>query len=125
MSSVTPDPKKRDYLLPPGCKDLIDVLKRTSKEKPQGGSETVAIHPISTEHVFVNGKIRAREVCVCDEAGVVLGIFRLSDALALAESRDLDLVLINAKVTPHLCVLIDYGKYRYQQSKKKKRKNAA
>lgn len=27
MDSLTPDPKKRDYLLPPGCKDLIDVLK--------------------------------------------------------------------------------------------------
>jgi hypothetical protein len=27
MASLTPDPKKRDYLLPPGCKDLIDVLK--------------------------------------------------------------------------------------------------
>jgi hypothetical protein len=125
VSGITPDPKKRGYLLPPGCKDLIDVLKRTSTKKPEGGTGTVAIHPISTEHVFVNGKIRAREVRVCDEAGVVLGIFQLSDALALAESRDLDLVLINAKVKPHLCVLIDYGKYRYQPSKKKRRKDAA
>ena len=125
MSNVTPDPKKRGYLLPAGCKDLIDVLKQTPKEKPQAESGMLAIHPISTEHVFVNGKIRAREVRVCDEAGVDLGVFRLPDALALAESRDLDLVLINAKVTPHLCVLIDFGKYRYQQSKKQKGKDAA
>jgi hypothetical protein len=124
MSSATPDPKKRGYLLPPGCKDLIDVLKRKPKEKPPG-TGTLAIHPISTEHVFVNGKIRAREVRVCDEAGVDFGIFPLRDALALAESQDLDLVLINAKVKPHLCVLIDYGKYRYQQSKRKRRKDAA
>jgi|SRR3954470_7436956 hypothetical protein len=125
MSNVTPDPKKRGYLLPAGCKDLIDVLKQTPKEKRQAGSGALAIHPISTEHVFVNGKIRAREVRVCDETGVDLGIFHLPDALALAESRDLDLVLINAKVTPQLCVLIDYGKYRYQQSKKQKGKDAA
>ena len=124
MSSITPDPNRRDYLLPPGCKDLIDVLKQTPKDKPQAATETVPIHPISTEHVFVNGKIPAREVRVCDEAGIVLGIFRLSDALALAESRELDLVLISAKGKPYLCVLIDYGKYRYQQAKKKKRKDA-
>src|SRR5688572_10577862 len=103
MSNITPDPKKRGYLLPDGCKDLIDVLKRTPK-KPQAKGGVLAIHPISTEHVFVNGKIRAREVRVCDEAGVVLGIFPLPDALALAERRSLDLVLINAKVKPYVCV---------------------
>lgn len=49
-----------------------------------------------------------------------MGTFSLSDALALAENRTVDLVLVNAKVRPPLCVLIDYGKYRYQQSKKQK-----
>ena len=125
MSNITPNPKKRGYLLPAGCKELIDALKQSPKEKPQAGSGVLAIQPISTEHVFVNGKIRARDVRVCDEAGADLGILRLPDALAVAESLGLDLVLINAKVTPGLCVLIDYGKYRYQQSKKQKGKDAA
>lgn len=118
MSGLTPNPKKRSCLLPPGCKDLIDVLK--PKAQAQAPSKTVALHPISTEHVFINGKIRARVVSVCDEAGLVVGTFSLSDALALAENRTVDLVLVNAKVRPPLCVLIDYGKYRYQQSKKQK-----
>jgi len=125
MSSLTPDPKKRDYLLPPGCKNLIDVLKQSPKGQTQSPSKIEGLQPISTEHVFVNGKIHAREVRICDEAGVVLGVFGLSDALALAKSRDVDLVLVNAKVTPPLCVLIDYGKYKYQQSKKKKPRNAS
>jgi hypothetical protein len=120
-----PNLKKRNYLLPPGCKDLIDVLKQKSRPEVGGLGKVVGLHPISTEHVFVNGKIRAREVRVCDEGGNVLGIFTLADALALANRREVDLVLVNAKVTPPLCVLIDYGKYRYQQSKKKKRKNVA
>ena len=123
MSNNTPGSRKRSYLLPPGCKDLVDVLK--AKTQPQGKGKVAGLHPISTEHVFVNGKIRAREVQVCDEAGVALGSFNLGDAIALAERSHLDLVLVNAKVTPPLCVLIDYGKYRYQQSKKKKRKNTA
>lgn len=125
MSGLTPNPKKRSCLLPPGCNDLIDVLSLQPKGKAQAPSKTVALHPISTEHVFINGKIRARAVSVCDEAGLVVGSFSLSDALVLAESRNVDLVLVNAKVKPPLCVLIDYGKYRYQQSKKKKRKNVA
>jgi Translation initiation factor IF-3, N-terminal domain len=125
MSNGAPDTKKRGYLLPAGCKDLLDVLKRKPSKKPLAGSGTLAIHPISTEHVFVNAKIRASEVRVCDEAGVVLGVFRLPEALALAERRSMDLVVIDAKVTPYLCVLIDYGKYQYEQSKKKKRKDNA
>jgi hypothetical protein len=121
MSDITPGSRKRSYPLPPGCKDLVDVLK--AKAQPQGPGKVAGLHPISTEHVFINGKIRAREVQVCDEAGGALGILSLGDALALAERSNLDLVLVNAKVTPPLCVLIDYGKYRYQQSKKKKRRN--
>jgi len=121
VGDLTPNQNKRSYLLPRGCKDLIDVLKRGSEAHPPAPHKIFGLHPISTEHVFVNGKIRSREVRVCDEAGTVLGVFPLGDALELAESRDLDLVLVTAKVAPPLCVLIDYGKYKYQQSKKKKR----
>src|SRR5207237_5945395 len=98
MGRVTPNLKRRSYLLPPGCKDLIDVLRL--KRKTKLAPKALAIHPISTEHVFVNGKIRAPEVRVCAEDGTVLGVYRLSDALELAQKRDLDLVLVNAKAEP-------------------------
>ena len=119
MSGIEPDMNRRGPELPPGCKDLTDLLK--SAQAPKTSPKLVGLDPISTEHVFINGKIRARKVQVCDEAGAVLGVVPIGEALALAESRDVDLVLVNAKVTPPLCVLIDYGKYCYQQNKKKRK----
>src|SRR5205814_145267 len=116
---------KRGPGLPSGCKDLIDVLKLKGGSDPRKlkkGSKLPL--SISTEHVFVNGKIRAPEVVVCEEHEVVLGVFSLGDALALAQRRSLDLVLVDAKVAPPVCVLIDYGKYRYQQSKNRRKKRA-
>src|SRR5688572_33243107 len=44
----------------------------------------------------------------------------LNDALALARQRGVDLVEIAATATPPVCRLVDYGKYRYEQSKKDK-----
>jgi translation initiation factor IF-3 len=107
MGSILPDPKKRGYLLPPGCKDLVDVLKKTSALK----SSPVGI-------VRVNGKIRAREVRVIDEQGKHLGTMPLSKALSLAKSRSLDLVEIAACVVPPLCKICDFGQFRYGQAKR-------
>lgn len=55
-----------------------------------------------------------------DDEDVMLGIFTLQQALLEAESRDLDLVMINDKGDPPVCKVIDYGKYRYFMEKKKK-----
>ena len=102
---------RRGPELPPGCKDLIDLLKPAPA--PKTLPKLTGLHPISTDHVSVNGKIHARKVQVSDEAGAVLGVITIGEALALAESSGVDLVLINAKAKPPLCVLIDYGKYKY------------
>ncbi len=69
----------------------------------------------------VNNKIRAREVRVIgDDQEEKLGVMSLNDALALARQRGVDLVEIAATATPPVCRLVDYGKYRYEQSKKDK-----
>jgi translation initiation factor IF-3 len=68
----------------------------------------------------INGKIRAREVRVVDEEGGQLGVITLNEALAMARQRGVDLVEIAANATPPVCKLIDFGKYRYEQSKKEK-----
>ncbi len=47
-----------------------------------------------------------------------LGIMPLKEALALAESQHLDLVEVSPNSTPPVCRIMDYGKYKYQQSKK-------
>ena len=68
----------------------------------------------------VNEGIRARQVRVIDEAGNQLGIMRPEDALVEAENRGLDLVEVAPNATPSVCRIMDYGKYKYQQSKRAK-----
>lgn len=50
----------------------------------------------------------------------MLGIFPIAEALKTAETYEMDLVLINDKADPPVCKVIDYGKYKYSQEKKKK-----
>jgi translation initiation factor IF-3 len=72
--------------------------------------------------------IRAREVRVIGQEGGQLGIMAAQDAMQLAEEQGLDLVEVAPEARPPVCRIMDYGKYKYQQSKrlqqaKKKQKN--
>ncbi len=60
-----------------------------------------------------------------DSDGSQLGIMPLKQALELAEQRNLDLVKIAPQAKPPVCKIIDYGKFRFEQSKREKeqRKN--
>lgn len=70
--------------------------------------------------VRVNGKIRAREVRVIGVDGTQLGVIQLTDAINLARQHGVDLVEIAATAVPPVCRLVDFGKYRYELSKKEK-----
>jgi translation initiation factor IF-3 len=72
------------------------------------------------DFIRVNNKIRAREVRVIGDNGEQLGVMSLNEALAMARQRGVDLVEIAATATPPVCRLVDYGKFRYEQSKKDK-----
>ena len=74
----------------------------------------------SSSYVRVNGKIRAREVRVIGPEGNQMGVFSLADALTMARQHGVDLVEIAPNATPPVCRLVDYGKFRYEQSKKEK-----
>jgi len=67
-----------------------------------------------------NGKIRAREVRVIDDAKQQLGVMSLNEALRLAQSKGLDLIEIAANATPPVCRIVDYGKFLYEESKRNK-----
>lgn len=71
-------------------------------------------------YVRVNGKIRAREVRVIGVEGQQLGVIPLGEAINLARTHAVDLVEIAPNATPPVCRLVDYGKFRYEQSKKDK-----
>ena len=55
-----------------------------------------------------------------DEKGEQLGIMNTRDAQRLAKERDLDLVEVAARAAPPVCRIMDYGRYKYEQSKKTK-----
>ena len=68
--------------------------------------------------VRINREIRAREVRVIDPEGKQLGILPLIEALRAAANFELDLVEVSPKSEPPVCRIMDYGKFKYQQSKK-------
>ncbi|WP_422445445.1 translation initiation factor IF-3 [Thermoanaerobacterium sp. DL9XJH110] len=75
--------------------------------------------------IQVNHEIKAREVRVIDSNGQQLGIMSLKEALRIAQERQLDLVKVASDAKPPVCKIMDYGKYKYEQSKREKeaRKN--
>lgn len=68
----------------------------------------------------VNEKIRAREVRLIDSNGDQLGVKSRQEALEIAQTRNLDLVLVAPNAKPPVCRIMDYGKYRFEQQKKEK-----
>lgn len=68
----------------------------------------------------LNERIRAREVRLIDANGDQLGVKTRSEALEIAQTRDLDLVLVAPNAKPPVCRIMDYGKFRYEQQKKDK-----
>ncbi len=80
---------------------------------------------ISVKDLPINEEIRDKEVRVIGPDGAQLGIMSAKDAYKLALERNLDLVKIAPQANPPVCKIIDYGKYRFEQSKREKeaRKN--
>jgi len=68
--------------------------------------------------VRVNELIRAKEIRVVDEDAGQLGIMTPEQALALARSRELDLVEVAPGANPPVCRIMNYGKFQYQKSKR-------
>ncbi len=62
--------------------------------------------------------IRAKEIRVVDEEAGQLGVMTPEQALAIARSRDLDLVEVAPTASPPVCRIMNYGKFQYQKSKR-------
>jgi len=75
---------------------------------------------ISITELRVNGGIRAKEVRVVAPDGEQIGVKKLNEALWLAEQLDLDLVEVAPNARPPVCRLMDYGRYKYEQSVKQR-----
>jgi translation initiation factor IF-3 len=70
------------------------------------------------DEIKVNEHIRAREVRLISAEGEQLGILQIAEALRAARDAGLDLVEVAPNSDPPVCRIMDYGKFKYQTSKK-------
>ena len=80
---------------------------------------------ISKQVHELNEAISDKEIRLIGPAGEQLGIMPPAQALRIAEEQSIDLVKISPQATPPVCKLMNYGKFRFEQSKREKeaRKN--
>ena len=78
------------------------------------------VYTISTKELLINDEIHEKEVRVIGDDGEQLGVMSSDEALARAEEAELDLVLIAPQGNPPVCRIMNYGKYRFEQSKREK-----
>ena len=80
---------------------------------------------IGAKQALINEEINEKQVRVIGPDNEQLGIMTSEEALKKAEEADLDLVLIAPQANPPVCRIMDYGKYRFEQTKREKeaRKN--
>lgn len=70
--------------------------------------------------VRINRFIRVPEIRLINADGGQLGVYVTSKALELAQDQGLDLVEVSPNAKPPVCKIMDYGKYKYLQTKKQK-----
>jgi len=90
-------------------------LARCPMRPSKNASRTVKEVKNIAKRINVNKRIRAKEVRLIDADGKQLGVVAFLEALATAKSQGLDLVEVSPNVTPPVCRIMDYGRYKYQQ----------
>lgn len=68
----------------------------------------------------INERIRVPEVRLIDEEGHQVGVVKTAEALTMARQRDVDLVEVAAQASPPVARLMDFGRFKYEQSKKER-----
>lgn len=76
--------------------------------------------PISSKYYQLNQYIKFPQLRVIDEEGNQLGVLSTQEALTKAQSVGLDLVVVAEKADPPVAKVIDFQKFKYQQTKKEK-----
>jgi translation initiation factor IF-3 len=96
-------------------------MKLIVKYRTSTGSDLIGSTKKRTPEVRVNERIRTPQVRLIGPDGQQIGVVPVKEALAMAYERGLDLVEVSTPANkPPVCKILDYGKYKYEQSKKKK-----
>jgi len=67
----------------------------------------------------VNGEITSPKVRLVDENGEMIGVVTRFEGMQMAQKAGLDLVEVSPNAEPPVCKILDYGKYKYEQQKKR------
>lgn len=94
-------------------------MRRIGKEKVNLFNFYLEVFYIKQE-LPINEQIRAKEVQLIDEDGKKNGPISLKEALDIAYEKKLDLVLVAPNAEPPVCKIMNYGKYKFEQSKREK-----
>nr|WP_302685993.1 translation initiation factor IF-3 [uncultured Romboutsia sp.] len=73
-----------------------------------------------SKELAINEQIRDKEIRVISDNGEQLGVMSAKEAQTIANNKNLDLVMISPNANPPVCKIMDYGKYKYEQSRKEK-----
>jgi len=88
----------------------------------QGGESIVfpkrSNKPYKSDRTNINKNIRAKEVRTIDPDGTQIGVVPIKQALEIAAEFGLDLVEVSPNANPPVCKIMDYGRYKYEQTKK-------
>lgn len=76
--------------------------------------------PIANQGHLINEEIQVPEVRLISDAGEQLGLMSAEAALQIAVDKEMDLVMIAPGSKPPVCKIMDYGKFRFEQSKREK-----
>ncbi|MDP6697211.1 MAG: translation initiation factor IF-3 [Acidimicrobiales bacterium] len=92
----------------------------TQEESLRASQEPGPIAAPTNQEPRINDRIRAREVRLVSPEGEQIGIRPLPEAIEMAQDLGLDLVEVADTASPPVCRIMDYGKFKYEQSQKAK-----
>jgi translation initiation factor IF-3 len=101
---------------PPGV--FVSGQRRRGTSHGPTEMEVTTITAVKQPEVRVNERIRVPQVRVIGEDGSQVGVLATREALALAQSKNLDLVEVAATSRPPVCRIMDYGKFKYEQNRR-------
>ena len=79
------------------------------------------VSTIAKDQTQINDKIRSKELRLIGQDGEQIGVKSKREALEMAERVDLDLVVVAPNAKPPVARIMDYGKFKFEQQKKKKK----
>jgi len=84
----------------------------------QTSTEVATISQPKQAEIRVNERIRVPQVRVIGDDGEQVGVLPIREALALAQSKSLDLVEVSPTARPPVCRVMDFGKFKYEQNRR-------